>query len=97
MEEVLVYGLLFAVLLTAGALVRRPLDRALRAPDPRFVGSFAKGGSIAATGVAVLPKGAILVPRIAGPDPVDLGDLPLAQPRPFDRCWPGTDVPKAGL
>lgn len=28
---------------------------------------------------------------------VDLSALPLAARRPFDRCWPGTDVPKAGL
>lgn len=28
---------------------------------------------------------------------VDLSALPLADRRPFDRCWPGTDVAKAGL
>lgn len=101
MEDVLFYGLLFAVLLTAGALIRRPLDRALQAdllrPDPGHVDADGVTG-YGDAGSGPFPNlwsTTFTIPTIVHVD--DLRDLPLAQPRPFDRCWPGTDEPKAGL
>lgn len=80
MEDVLIYAIIFAGLLGAGAPLRRCAERVLESAPP-----WAPPVDLEVT---------IHAPAIHVDD---LRDLPRARQRPFDRCWPGTDVPKAGL
>lgn len=84
MEDVLIYAIIFAGLLGAGALMRRCAQRVLDTPPPWAAGPVE---------VTIQPP-TLTIPLTQADD---LRDLPRARRRPFDRCWPGTDVPKAGL
>ena len=88
MEDVLIYAIIFAGLLGAGALLRRSAQSILDTPPP---------WAEPLTPAAVAEAFDVPVPLVDPAHVDDLGDLPRARRRPFDGCWPGTDVPKAGL
>lgn len=93
--KVLIYAVIFAALLLLAAPLAARVTRVLREPAP-----WTGGPDYMTTKQArQLLKLTAIEPttyRIPGATVDDLGALPRARRRPFDRCWPGTDEPKRG-
>jgi len=98
METVLIYGAIFgAILLIAFPLARRGA-RALQTPPPwsgdGYMTTARAHELLAEDDPPTWPT--FIVSAWTAPKPPTLQMLPSHPPRPFDRCWPGTDEPKPG-
>ena len=108
MEVGLIYAGLFALLLLAAWPFARRAGRLLSAPAPWTDGYMTTAQAREALGQPRLTPEQVadlfdvpvqmVVPGTPAADERrrHLGTLPSHGPRPFDRCWPGTNAPKPG-